>query len=148
MQHVGISIFLFCSDVTLWSLIGYPLASSILCYYIYLLVMQKQPHTLIAPGIMYALESLLLQDNYGIYLIVMIPITYIILLLSHCLNKTLLLALLLIVGCGSFQGIISSIAWQLPALDSLFYTSTVISGNIMVMILLWYIFDKGKQGNR
>lgn len=148
MRLLALTILLLLLDISCMHLTHYPLVNSILAYYIYLLVSSQQYTLLILPGCAYALESLLIHDMYSYNLLLLLGITYLIISTTYCLYRTRLLALLLTLLCTGAQGLGSSIFWHLPYSAGLIYTSWLISVNIGIEILIWYLFDRGKQGNR
>ena len=148
MRQFFICLILLIVDISSLYITGYPIVNSILVYYVYLLIKSERYIYLILPGFAFALQSLLLQDNYSYNLLFLLIMTYVIISAKHCLYKSVFLAILLITIITCLQGLTSSIRWQLPYDQGLVYTSWLISVNIGIEIAIWYIFDRGKQGNR
>lgn len=148
MLQFIICFVLLLIDISSLYVSGYPFVNTILAYYLYLLVTSDRYLLLILPGIAFALESLLLQDNYSYLLLLLLIMTYVIISAKYCLYRSVFLAILLITIMTCLQGFISSIQWGLPYQQGLVYTSWLISVNIGIEIAIWYIFERGKQGNR
>lgn len=148
MLQFIICFVLLLIDISSLYVSGYPLVNTILAYYLYLLVTSERYLLLILPGIAFALESLLLQDNYSYIILLLMIITYGVIISKYCLYRSVFLAILLMTIMTCLQGFISSIQWVLPYQQGLVYTSWLISVNIGIELAIWYIFERGKQGNR
>ena len=148
MRQFIICLILLFIDITSLFVSGYPLVNTVLAYYLYLLVTSERYLVLIVPGIAFALQSLLIQDNYSYLLLLLLIMTYVIISAKYCLYRSVFLAVLLMTIMTCLQGFVSSIQWGLPYQQGLVYTSWLISVNIGIEIAIWYIFERGKQGNR
>lgn len=148
MRQFIICLMLLFIDITSLFISGYPLINTVLAYYLYLLVTSERYLVLVMPGIAFALQSLLIQDNYSYVLLVLLLMTYVVIITKYCLYRSVFLAVLLMTIITCLQGFVSSIQWGLPYQQGLVYTSWLISVNIGIEIAIWYIFERGKQGNR
>ena len=142
MRQLIICLVLLLIDISSLFITGYPLVNTVLAYYLYLLVTSERYLVLIWPGIAFALQSLLIQDNYSYTLLFLLLMTYIIMAIKYCLYRSVFLAILLMTIITCLQGFISSIQWGLPYRQALVYTSWLISVNIGIEIAIWYIFEK------
>lgn len=142
MRQLIICLVLLLIDISSLFITGYPLVNTVLAYYLYLLVTSERYLVLIWPGVAFALQSLLIQDNYSYTLLFLLLMTYIIIAIKYCLYRSVFLAILLMTIITCLQGFISSIQWGLPYQQALVYTSWLISVNIGIEIAIWYIFEK------
>lgn len=140
--------FLNLIDIILFHLFHSPLVSITLSYYFYRLCAQHDKKTLIPYALACSLEGLLVHTTYAGLVLLLVISTYGTFLIRDTVNLTMLFNMLLLIPASLWYGIGVGIKAPLSVIETIQYTGIFTCANIILTVIFWKIFEKGRLGNR